>query len=198
MSSKNPHLFHPRLAWGWALLAAASGAAGAADRPWSFQAAIGAGPTRIDVRCEASSADCDRKSIAKLLSFAAVHESHWGVELAYENGGKYLGSQIALLPFSGRAEISSASLAALYLFGPERIPMQVRLGVARTRTEFTYVTGASGEVTLDTWQPLAGFALDIRLSKHLALRWDLHATRARIANDPSVIGVTTLGLAAHF
>lgn len=192
------HLFHPRLALVPALLLIAAGNAKAADGPWRFQGAIGAGPAQIDVRCDVSSLGCDRKSIAKQLSFAAVHESRWGVELAYERSDEYQGSQMALLPFSGRADISSLSLSALYRFGPERVPMQARLGVARTRTEFTYLAGARGDVSLDTWQPLAGFALDIPLSKRLALRWDIHATRARIANHSSVIGVATLGLAVHY
>jgi hypothetical protein len=189
--------FQPRLALASTLLLAAT-TAQAADKPWSFQTAIGAGLAEIDVRCDDGSAGCDNKSVAKHLSFGAVHESGWGAELAAARSDGYRGSQMALQLFSGRVDISTLSLAALYRFGPERVAMQARLGVARTQTDFTYRTGGNGDVSLDTWQPLAGFTLDFTLSKHLSIRWDLHATRARIANDPSLIGVTTLGLAAHF
>jgi hypothetical protein len=187
-----------RLALSAALLLVIAHPARAADGPWNFQIAIGAGPARIDVRCDERSAGCDRDSVMKRLSAAAVHDSGWGAELAYERSDDYRGSQLALQLFSGRVDIASTSLAALYRFGPERFPMQLRLGVARTRSEFTYLSGATGEVTLDTWQPLAGIVLDIPVSEHLALRWDLHATRARIANDASVLGTLTFGLAAHF
>jgi hypothetical protein len=198
MIPKTIHRTPLRLAFASAVLLSAVITARAADGPWSLQGAIGAGPARIDIRCDVESADCDRESLAKRLSFVAVHPSRWGAELAYERSDDYQGSQVALLPFTGRADISSLSIAALYRFGSERLPMQVRLGIARTRTEFTYLAGGSGNVELDTWQPLAGFVLDIPLSRHLALRWDAHATRARIADHASVIGAVTLGLAIHF
>src|SRR5215510_10444215 len=78
--------------------------AAAADRP-SIEATVAAGPSRIDVRCDARSSVCENDSIAKRLGVAVVWGDRWGAELAWEKSDDYGGSQRAATIFTGRVDL---------------------------------------------------------------------------------------------